>query len=254
MPPCTKRVPNRNGLSRSVLKNMTGLHRALTSTPIKHLLIPPSSGKPSQKSGACYGSKVGDQLHINAHDFGMRCSTSRCPHTFGHVVYTHTRPWLNRTTIAEQRMAEGTWLYVEQTLTAYIPSWAESTQYKAVDCTGTAALNTATSAKVKPCQLFLLKQQLSQNKSHHSWDLTCAQLSSSSNLSPLSAQCRLLCSVSKWLVVLPCTAQTEATDSLPVWLCFLTLLCTSTASIEIQQKTVERKTSFSVMGKGIIKL
>ena len=29
----------------------------------------------------------GDQLHINAHDFGMRCSTSRCPHTFDHVVY-----------------------------------------------------------------------------------------------------------------------------------------------------------------------
>ena len=29
----------------------------------------------------------GDQLHINASDFGMRCSTSRCPHTFGHIVY-----------------------------------------------------------------------------------------------------------------------------------------------------------------------
>jgi hypothetical protein len=28
-----------------------------------------------------------DQLHIKAHDFGMRCSTSRCPQTFGHVVY-----------------------------------------------------------------------------------------------------------------------------------------------------------------------
>ena len=31
--------------------------------------------------------KGGDQLHINAHDFGMRCSTSRCPYTFGHVLY-----------------------------------------------------------------------------------------------------------------------------------------------------------------------
>ena len=30
---------------------------------------------------------MGDQLHINAHDFGMRCSTSRCPHTFALVVY-----------------------------------------------------------------------------------------------------------------------------------------------------------------------
>jgi hypothetical protein len=32
----------------------------------------------------------GDQLHINANDFGMRCSTSRCPHTFGHVVWRKT--------------------------------------------------------------------------------------------------------------------------------------------------------------------
>ena len=31
--PCTKRGPYRNGLSRSVRKNLTGLHRALTSTP-----------------------------------------------------------------------------------------------------------------------------------------------------------------------------------------------------------------------------
>jgi hypothetical protein len=28
----------------------------------------------------------GDQLHIDAIDFGIRCSTSRCPHTFGNVV------------------------------------------------------------------------------------------------------------------------------------------------------------------------
>ena len=34
MPPCTKRGPYRNGLSRSTWKNMTGLHRALTSTPM----------------------------------------------------------------------------------------------------------------------------------------------------------------------------------------------------------------------------
>jgi hypothetical protein len=30
---CTKQGPCRNGLSRSVWKNLTGLHRALTSTP-----------------------------------------------------------------------------------------------------------------------------------------------------------------------------------------------------------------------------
>jgi hypothetical protein len=28
-----------------------------------------------------------DQLHINAHDFGMSGSMSRCPHCFGQVVY-----------------------------------------------------------------------------------------------------------------------------------------------------------------------
>ena len=29
----------------------------------------------------------GDELHIASHDFGTRCAMSRCPHTFGHVVY-----------------------------------------------------------------------------------------------------------------------------------------------------------------------
>uniref|UniRef100_A0A8C7RC61 Uncharacterized protein n=1 Tax=Oncorhynchus mykiss TaxID=8022 RepID=A0A8C7RC61_ONCMY len=48
--------------------------------------VPTSSGKPSQKSVGCYSRKGGEQLHINSHDFGLRCSTSRCPHTFGHVV------------------------------------------------------------------------------------------------------------------------------------------------------------------------
>ena len=32
-----------------------------------------------------------DQLHVNAHDFGMRRSTSRYSHTFGHVVYLKKR-------------------------------------------------------------------------------------------------------------------------------------------------------------------
>jgi hypothetical protein len=35
----------------------------------------------------------GDQLHINAHDFGMIFSTSRCPHTFGHVVDRNCTPY-----------------------------------------------------------------------------------------------------------------------------------------------------------------
>ena len=32
-------------------------------------------------------------LHINAHDFGMRCLMSRCPHTFGSVVYLKISTW-----------------------------------------------------------------------------------------------------------------------------------------------------------------
>ena len=36
---------------------------------------------------AVIAAKGGDQLHINAHDFGMICWTIRCPHTFVHVVY-----------------------------------------------------------------------------------------------------------------------------------------------------------------------
>ena len=93
MPPCTKRGLYRNCSSRSVWKNLTGLHRTLTSTPSSsfgmnwnancepgliaqhHCLtslmllwlmeaspcsnVPPSSRKPSQKSGGCYCSKGG---------------------------------------------------------------------------------------------------------------------------------------------------------------------------------------------------
>ncbi|CDQ92928.1 unnamed protein product [Oncorhynchus mykiss] len=39
----------------------------------------------SQKSGGCYCCK-GGPTPIISHDFGMRCSTSRCPHTLGHVA------------------------------------------------------------------------------------------------------------------------------------------------------------------------
>jgi hypothetical protein len=49
--------------------------------------VPKSSGKPSQKSRGCYSSKWGN--HMNGHDFEMKCST-RCLHTFGHVVYMIT--------------------------------------------------------------------------------------------------------------------------------------------------------------------
>jgi hypothetical protein len=84
MPLCTKFSPYRNYLSRLVWKNLTGLHRALTSTPsntfgmnwncdwepglIAQLMLlwlngrkylPSSSGTRSQKSAGCYISKGG---------------------------------------------------------------------------------------------------------------------------------------------------------------------------------------------------
>ena len=115
MPPCTKRGPYRNDLSRSVQKNLTGLHRALTSTPFNTfglnwnadcepgliaqnhscslMLLWVSESKSLQQCSniqwkafpedwRLLQQQRGDQLHINGHKFGMRC-----PHTFGHVVY-----------------------------------------------------------------------------------------------------------------------------------------------------------------------
>ena len=92
-PVCTKRGPYRNYLLRSMWKNLTGLHRFLTSTTLnifginwnanckpgliaQHQCptslmplwlngskspsnIPTSSGKPSQKSGDCHSYKGG---------------------------------------------------------------------------------------------------------------------------------------------------------------------------------------------------
>ena len=117
MLPCTKQGPYRNGLSRSVWKNLTRLHRALTSTlwdelesrlrtrpygkhpcPTTLMLLWLNGIKSLQKCSniqwkafpeewRLLQQQRRDQLHINAHDFGMRCSTSRCPHTLGHVLY-----------------------------------------------------------------------------------------------------------------------------------------------------------------------
>ena len=54
----------------------------------------------------------GNQLHMNAHDFGMRCSTSRYPHTFGHVVYMSGRLNQNLTGLcdASEIKSKRTWL------------------------------------------------------------------------------------------------------------------------------------------------
>jgi hypothetical protein len=43
---------------------------------------------------AVIAAKGGDQLHVNAHDFGMRCSFNRCPHTSDHVVYFDLLQWV----------------------------------------------------------------------------------------------------------------------------------------------------------------
>jgi hypothetical protein len=93
MAQCTKQGPYRNGLSRSVCKNLTGLHRALTSNPLNtfgmnwnahsdsgliaqhqcptSLMLMAERNQitaamfqhlvelPSQRSGGCYSSKGG---------------------------------------------------------------------------------------------------------------------------------------------------------------------------------------------------
>ena len=107
MPLCTKQGPYRNYLSRSLWENLTGLNRALISTPrqlrARHSRptsvpdltnargwmeasprsnVPTSSWKPSQKSGGCYSSLGDTNFILNAHNIGMRCSTSRCPYTW----------------------------------------------------------------------------------------------------------------------------------------------------------------------------
>ena len=119
--PCTKRGPYRSGLLTSVWNNLTVLHRALTSTPLNTIgmnwnancepglnrltsvpdltiaLVAEWKQVPAEmfqhlveslprRVEAVIAAK-GDQLHINFHDFGLRCSTTRCSHAFGHVVH-----------------------------------------------------------------------------------------------------------------------------------------------------------------------
>ena len=105
MPPCTRRGPYRNDLLRSVWKNSTGLHRALTSTPsntfgmnwntdcephlmaqyqcptsLMHLWLNGSkspqqcsSGKPSQKSGGCCSCKGGPTPKMMQKEYPCFC-------------------------------------------------------------------------------------------------------------------------------------------------------------------------------------
>jgi hypothetical protein len=115
IPLCAKRGPYRNGLSRSVCLYLTGLNpieqlwdefeswlltRANRPTSVPDLTNALVT-EWNQVSAAIFEHLVeslprrvqvvivakGDQLHIIAYDFGMRWSTSKCPHTFGYVVY-----------------------------------------------------------------------------------------------------------------------------------------------------------------------
>ena len=106
MPTCIKRVPYRNGLLRSVWKNLTGLRRTLTSTPSNTFRMnwnaDCGSNRPTRvhdltnalaaewkqcaniqwkdfpEEWRLFQQQRWDQLH----NFEMRCSTSKCPHTF----------------------------------------------------------------------------------------------------------------------------------------------------------------------------
>jgi hypothetical protein len=75
------------------IQNLTGLHRALTSTPSKvpdltNALVAEWKQVPAAMFQHLVESlpRRGTCFHINAHDCEVRYSTSRCPHTFGHVM------------------------------------------------------------------------------------------------------------------------------------------------------------------------
>ena len=107
MPPCTKRGPFRNGLSRSVWKNLTGLQspglnptehlwdefeRRLRARPNRPTSVPgltnalvaewrqiptamfqhPVESLPRRVEAVKAAIRGGDQLQINTHDIGMR--------------------------------------------------------------------------------------------------------------------------------------------------------------------------------------
>ena len=107
-------APVHKARSRSVWKNLTGLHRALISTPsntfgmnwntdckpgliaqhqclTSRMLMAEWKQVPAamfqhlveslpRRVEAVIAAQGRDQLHINAHEFGKRCSSSRCPH------------------------------------------------------------------------------------------------------------------------------------------------------------------------------
>uniref|UniRef100_A0A8C8EWL0 Catenin delta-1 n=1 Tax=Oncorhynchus tshawytscha TaxID=74940 RepID=A0A8C8EWL0_ONCTS len=54
----------------------------------RHTLDNSLNATDTLQDAGCYSIK-GDQPHINAHDFGMKCLTSRCPHTL-YISYTHS--------------------------------------------------------------------------------------------------------------------------------------------------------------------
>jgi hypothetical protein len=109
---CTKRGPYRNGLSIGV-EELDWPTQSPDLNPIDHLwdelecyrepgliaqhqcqtslmLVAEWKQVPAalfQHLVESFYSSNGGGPTLNAHDFGMICSTSRCPHTFGHAVY-----------------------------------------------------------------------------------------------------------------------------------------------------------------------
>ena len=99
-----------NSFGKALSCSSTAVHRALTSTPSNTFGINCNTNCPISLmflwlNGSKFPQKCsniqwkdfpeeckllqqqrGDQLNINAHDLGMRCSTSMFPPTFGHVV------------------------------------------------------------------------------------------------------------------------------------------------------------------------
>ena len=73
---------NRSTLVPDLTDELVGEWKQVPASMFQHLV----ESLPPRRVKAVIAAK-GDQLHINAHDIGMRCSTSRCPHSFGLVMY-----------------------------------------------------------------------------------------------------------------------------------------------------------------------
>nr|XP_029476924.1 E3 ubiquitin-protein ligase rnf213-alpha-like [Oncorhynchus nerka] len=80
-----------HGVEHSAEFDATDLMRSCVQSAVSMLRDQEDSGALSTRRVEILLTLLDDSEdlkgHINAHDFGMRCLTSRCPHTFHHVVY-----------------------------------------------------------------------------------------------------------------------------------------------------------------------